>query len=173
MQLFKQFCAVFLASMFVFTGCSSTQKEPSSDVSSVPAADPKAALETIYETVTVKGLNDADDKTASEIIGLDLSQVEDYTIRYASGNFGVADVYIVKPKEGCMDDVVRKLNIRKESRIREFENYDVLNSHAISQKAVVFEQGGYAVLLMLEDNDAARKIIDQYIPHLFEQRQSK
>ncbi|MCL2578614.1 MAG: hypothetical protein FWE32_01125 [Oscillospiraceae bacterium] len=34
-----------------------------------------------------------------------------------------------------------------------------------SSPAVVFNQGEYVVMLMLPDNDAAREIINLYIPH--------
>ena len=53
---------------------------------------------------------------------------------------------------------------RKDDRIREFVNYDVYNSSAIAENAVIFERGGYVVMLMLEDNDSARRIIERYIP---------
>lgn len=46
----------------------------------------------------------------------------------------------------------------------EFVNYDVYNSSAIAENAVIFERGGYVVMLMLEDNDSARRIVERYIP---------
>ena len=56
------------------------------------------------------------------------------------------------------------LRERRDDRIREFENYDVYNSSAIAQGALIFERGGYVVMLMLEDNNSARAIIEKYIP---------
>ena len=44
------------------------------------------------------------------------------------------------------------------------DRYDVYNSASIAENALIFERGGYVVMLMLEDNDSARSIIEKYIP---------
>ena len=54
----------------------------------------------------------------------------------------------------------------KLNRAKEFENYDVYDAHQIAQDAVIYEQGGYLIMLMLADTDAARDVIDQYIPKI-------
>ena len=57
---------------------------------------------------------------------------------------------------------------RQEERIREFTDYDIYNSTEISENALIFNQGGYIIMLMLEDNQAARTIIEEYIPNTIE-----
>ncbi|MFQ9847496.1 MAG: DUF4358 domain-containing protein [[Clostridium] leptum] len=99
---------------------------------------------------------------------------DDYTsayVRYAETDFGADDVYIVLPKEGedengnsHRENIIAQLRERKDARVREFANYDVYNSASIAENAVIFERGGYVVMLMLEDNEAARSIVERYIP---------
>lgn len=142
---------------------SSVSSETSAESAQQDQADPVAALDEIYESVTVKGIHDADDTVASETIGLDLDMVDAYYIRYADGSFGLADVYIVKPTVGNADKVKEQLMERRDSRIREFEKFNVLDAQNISKNAEIFEQGGYVIMLMLPDNESARTIIDRYI----------
>ena len=87
---------------------------------------------------------------------------------YTSGLYGIADVFILQPPS---DSDAQDLAILREQleqvRLnisREVENYDIYNAYQIVQEAPVFEQGGYLIMLMVEDTDAARQIIDQYIP---------
>ena len=100
-----------------------------------------------------------------------LDDVEKAYVRYVETDFGADDVYIILPKDGedengnsHHENVLAALRERKDDRIREFVNYDVYNSSAIAENAVIFERGGYVVMLMLEDNDSARRIVERYIP---------
>ena len=92
-------------------------------------------------------------------------------MRYVETDFGADDVYIILPESGedengvsHRENVLSALRERKDSRTREFANYDVYNSTSIAENAIIFERGGYAVMLMTEDNDLARKIVERYIP---------
>lgn len=105
------------------------------------------------------------------VVGLNLDDVEKAYVRYVETDFGADDVYIILPKDGedengnsHHENVLAVLRERKDDRIREFVNYDVYNSSAIAENAVIFERGGYVVMLMLEDNDSARRIVERYIP---------
>lgn len=50
------------------------------------------------------------------------------------------------------------------SRVKEFENFDIYNSYRIAQDAVIFEQGEYVVMLMLDDTETARAVINRHLP---------
>lgn len=127
-------------------------------------ADPETALERIYENVDIQGIETGDDTILSDKFYIDMGKIEDYYVRYSSGRFGVADVFILKPVPDEAMAVRELLEQVKISRTQEFQNYDIYNSYQIAQDAQIFEQGEYLVMLMLEDNDTAREIIDQYIP---------
>lgn len=128
-------------------------------------ADPEAALEEIYAQLTRgTGLVDADDETVSDVMGFDLETIEEYWIRYMETDFGASDVYIIKPVEGQQDTVRKDMKEWQESRIRAFSGYDIYNSTEISENAVIFTRGDYLVMLMLEDNDGARSIVEAFIP---------
>ena len=114
------------------------------------------------------------EQTAEQIaavVGLDAKDYEQAYVRYVETDFGADDVYIVLPKEGKdeegvshRENILSQLRERKDFRTREFANYDVYNSASIAENALIFERGGYVVMLMLEDNDSARSIIEKYIP---------
>ena len=52
----------------------------------------------------------------------------------------------------------------KNSRIEEFEKYDILGAYEISKNAEIYIRGDYVIMVMHQDNDAAKKIIEEYIP---------
>ena len=114
---------------------------------------------------------DIREEQLESVVGLNLDDVEKAYVRYVETDFGADDVYIILPKDGedengnsHHENVLAALRERKDDRIREFVNYDVYNSSAIAENAVIFERGGYVVMLMLEDNDSARRIVERYIP---------
>lgn len=85
-------------------------------------------------------------------------------MKYASGRYGVADVFLLKPYPEYRADVRESLEQVKVSRVKEFENFDIYNSYRIAQDAVIFEQGEYVVMLMLDDTETARAVINRHLP---------
>lgn len=175
-HLISLLLALTMALMLTFslTACSSSGAETETsepetaaeEAKTAPAvADPEAALEEIYAQLTrTTGLVDADDDTVSDVMGFDLETIEEYWIRYMETDFGASDVYIIKPVEGQEDTVRKDMKEWQESRIRAFSGYDIYNSTDISENAVIFTRGDYLVMLMLEDNDGARSILEAHIP---------
>lgn len=137
-----------------------------------PTVDPQGALERIYATLGRRiGLVEPTPEQLETVVGLDPDDYTSAYVRYVETDFGADDVYIVLPKEGedengnsHRENILSQLRERKDARVREFANYDVYNSAAIAENAIIFERGGYVVMLMLEDNDAARSIVERYIP---------
>lgn len=169
----KRFCALFLA-LLLFSACGQPGQEEVTTITNAGAvakdplvteADPKKAIERIYETVDVEDVMEADARDLARRFSIDTTLIDDFAARYASGKFGVANVFILKPKtEEDAAKIREQLEQIKLSIARECEHYDIYNSHQIAQDAQVFSQGGYVILLMLADNDAARNTIDLYIP---------
>ena len=127
-------------------------------------ADPAAALEEIYENVDTLGLTDAEDDELAEEFYLSDDMYEECYIRYVEGIYGVADTFIVKPAEGQRDAVLEALNQCRLDLISENETMDVHNSAEIAKNALIYEQGGYVIMIAHEDDDAVKAIISQYIP---------
>ena len=150
-----------------------TQEQTAQIKSEKNTAKPQRALEQIYSQLG-KRIGLVEEPTAEQIaavVGLDAKDYEQAYIRYVETDFGADDVYIVLPKEGKdeegvshRENILSQLRERKDFRTREFANYDVYNSASIAENALIFERGGYVVMLMLEDNDSARSIIEKYIP---------
>ena len=179
---YRRLAALLLAvltCMGMLTGCEaldtslpSEEEEQESIETRVAQANPKKALEVIYSQLGKRtGLIEPTEERLASEVGLDMDTVQQAYVRYVDGNFGADDVYIVLPKDGedengksYREQVLSALRERRDDRIREFENYDVYNSSAIAQGALIFERGGYVVMLMLEDNNSARAIIEKYIP---------
>ncbi len=137
---------------------------PESSLPPVDEPDPKAAVEEIYRDIDVRGVRQAPKSVMENKFFFNLDDLDEYYVRYASGRFGVADVFILKPAEGKTPTVRETLEQVKINRIKEFENYDVYDSLRIANDAEIFEQGDYLIMLMVGDMNAARKIIDHYIP---------
>lgn len=170
----KKFCALLLAAMLLSACGNPPEQVEVTTITTASAvaldplvteADPKTAVKKIYESVKVEDISEADARDLSRRFSIDTTLVDDFAARYASGKYGIANVFILKPKT---DEDASKLRDQLEqiklSLVRECEHYDIYNSHQIAQDAQIFEQGGYLILLMLADNDAARNVIDLYIP---------
>lgn len=134
------------------------------DAPVVSEADPEAALEEIYKKIDIMEMETADSKVLEELFFIDPGMLKEHYVRYSAGRYGLADTFILKPAEGQTDQLRELLEQIKLARAREFADYDIYNARQIAQDATIFEQGGFLVMLMLPDNDAAREIIDRYIP---------
>ena len=173
-------CAVGVVVGALLTGCSaldtslpSTEEQQTTKTrKKTRTASPQKAIEQIYQELGKRiGLVEPTAEQLETVVGLDPEDVKEAYVRYVEGDFGADDVYIILPKEGKNEDgesyrehVLAQLKERKDSRTREFANYDVYNSTEIAENAVIFERGGYVVMLMLEDNESARRIVERYIP---------
>ncbi len=157
-------------SLCLFAGCGGSQADPAQEqgpeiADPLDEADPAGAIEKIYADIDMKGLSDATADDLAEQFSIDTSLVGDFYVRYSSGRYGVADVFILQPINSDSTPQIREeLEQVKLNRIREFEHYDIYNSYEIAQDAQIFEQGGYVIMLMLENMDDARAVIDHYIP---------
>lgn len=159
----------FFAFCAVLSGCSQTASETVQQpneitVSASETPEPQKAIDEIYQNADTMGLYTGSDTILEDKFYIDPGLLEEYYVKYSNGRFGVADVFILKPKEDQLLQVRELLEQVKLSRVKEFENYDIHNSYQIAQDAEIFEQGDYLVMLMLEDNESARDIIDKYLP---------
>lgn len=181
-RFYKKTVSLLMAAVLctgIFSGCEALdttlpdEEETQEAIETRKAqANPQKALEQIYSDLGKRiGLVEPTEEQLESVVGLNLDDVEKAYVRYVETDFGADDVYIILPKDGedengnsHHENVLAALRERKDDRIREFVNYDVYNSSAIAENAVIFERGGYVVMLMLEDNDSARRIVERYIP---------
>lgn len=147
------------------TACSGGEPlETGGSSSALPKrADPQSAIEAIYKENTVLKVAPADD-ALMEKLGFDLSDIYSYNVMYSEGSFGLADTYIIRPYADRMDAVRELLHDVKFNRTKEFERYDILDAYNIAQNGMIYQQGDFAILLMLEDNEAAADLINEFIP---------
>lgn len=146
---------------------SSSSASSSESSSSAPEfeANPQAAIDELYMDIDMMGLVDAQDEDLTDRFLIPLEIVDSYAIRYSMGRFGVADTYIIKPVKGKEEEVEDKLLDIKDSRIKEFEKYNIMDSYPISQNAEVYIRGEYVIMVMHQDNAGAKDIIKKYIPN--------
>lgn len=173
----KRLIALFLACI-LFAGCSKQNRPAGPETVTtvtnaaqiaitprITEADPETALDKIYESVTISDVKEADARDLSKVFSMDTTLLETSYVRYTSGKFGLANVFILKPK--TEDDIMKVSNQLAQVKLaisRETEHFDVYSAYQIAQDAQIYEQGGYLIMLMVADTEAARKIIDTYIP---------
>ena len=164
----KQFVSIvaMVFAVLVIGGCGASSGDPAT-TQSQPAqeANPAGAIEKIYETIEMRGLVDAQDEDVTDRFQMNLENIESYNIRYSLGRFGVADTFIIKPAEGKESDVWDDLAAVKNARIEEFEKYDILGAYEISKDAEIYTRGDYVIMVMHQDNDAAKKLLRNTSPH--------
>ncbi len=161
--------------VFLFCGCSEgteVEEEINPDEFSYDMLELSVVADEIYKNIEISELteksviNTTDEVFLEEQFYLDLKNVVSYDVRYAEGNYGVADVAIIRVEEGKAAEVINSLENRKDDRINEFRSYDVYDSYNIAMEAEIFEEGELVVMLMLSEDDKAKakEIIDYYIP---------
>ena len=124
-------------------------------------------LDAIYEEVPellFESVTQPTDEEIEEVLRLSLKYIDDYYIRYSSGSFGLADIYVLKPAKDHKYDLKEELEELRLRRIREFEQYDVYDALAIAENSEVLEMGTYLVLVMIEDAEGALELLKPIIP---------
>ena len=173
----KKFLIALFAALlvFVFSACNPAaeeEEEINPQEFSYDMLDLSFVTDEIYKSLeiselTLKSISKITDKTVlSEQFYLDLDNVISYDVRSALGNYGVADVAIIRVKEGKASEVIESLENRKDDRIGEFRSYDVYDSYEIAMEAEIYEAGELVVMLMLseEDKAKAKETVDYYLP---------
>lgn len=172
MKIYRQALAAALAAVFLLAGCTQEAEPALADngVSireAVLTADPQAAIDDVYETLPDARVDDLDLLRFRDLFPELEEVVESYYGKVSDATGGLADMIILKPVDDATatrDTIRDALRRYQDRRIQEFENYDILDSFSIATEAEVYSQGDYLILLMLPDLEAAREIVDQYIP---------
>ena len=165
-------CCFLAALLFACGGRAARNEEPEqayaaialTDETAVRQADPQRAVEAIYQIIEGGSVDRVSDEELDEVFGLAPYMVVEAVAYVSDVAGGLRDIAIVIPAPDMEEQAREALNQYAASRAASFRNFDILGSYSIASGAVVFNQGEYLVMLMLPDNDAAREILDQYLP---------
>ena len=122
------------------------------------------ALDAIYFDVSIMGVQDATAERLASDFGVDTSCLSAVYGRYTDGRFGIADVILVVPKPGQEASARDLLVTIRTSRASLFANYDIYGASELAENGVIYTLGDYYVLLMINDTDHVRELLEQYIP---------
>ena len=122
------------------------------------------ALDAIYFDVSIMGVQDATAERLASDFGVDTSCLSAVYGRYTDGRFGIADVILVVPKPGQEASARDLLVTIRTSRAGLFANYDIYGASELAENGVIYTLGDYYVLLMINDTDHVRELLEQYIP---------
>lgn len=172
------FCVLTMIVGVALIGCqsaavSSSQEQASStfvDLSDEYYIDPdvmEKVLEEIYQDVPQllrDSVSEPTQEEIEEVLKLNPSYIDDCFIRYSSGSFGLADIYVIKPSSESVYALKEELEDLRMRRVNEFEQYDVYDALTIAQNAEVEQIGTYVVLVMMEDADEVMSKLKPIIP---------
>lgn len=163
---------IFLSlTILLLSSCTSGNKDGGNDIS-YDMLDLGALCDAIYEKVDISDLTldsvseIVSKETLTEQYYLDLDNVISYRVRSAEGKFGVADIAIIRAKEGYADEIMESLEKRKYDRINEFAKYDVYDSYAIALDTDIYIDDELVIMLMLDKDskEIAMETIESMIP---------
>ena len=168
----KRMTLLILAAALFLSACTPSKPKAETmtamaEVSIRPAIEepnPQAAVEAIYAALPDSRTTELDESQLTQTLHIDMNDVSEYYGRLSDPVGVLSDVVILHAQSGRRETLLEALNDYKVQRMREFENYDILDAYAIAQNAVIYDQGDYLILLMLGDNEAAQNTIDQYMP---------
>ena len=125
---------------------------------------PEEALTEIYFNVDVLGVQEVTSQVLVEDFGLDASHWTSVYGRYTNGRFGIADVFIIRPRPGHEDEVRECLETIKLSRMNLFRNFDVFGAYSLAENGSIFQRGDYYILLMIDNEEHVQEILRNYLP---------
>ena len=170
----KIFSLVFVF-LLLFCGCEAEEESPEKDpitVFSYEMLDLSIVADEIYQQQDLSDLTResiqkiTDETTLAEQFYLDMDKIVSYDVRAAVGNFGAADLMLLRVKEGSAEEVMAEIENRKDDRINEFSHYDVYNAYDAALNAEIYQEGEIVVMLMFsaEGKTAAKAVLDRYLP---------
>lgn len=171
---FRALLALCLAFVFLFSGCEAKPEEteaPTEEMFHYEDLDFSQIADAIYKRIDLSNLTRqsvsriTDETTLAEQFYLDFDKVIAWEVRSAEGNFGVADLMLLRVKEDCAADVLSAIENRKDDRINEFSHYDVYDSYQIALNAEIYQEGELVIMLMFSDEGKteAKAVLDTYL----------
>lgn len=132
----------------------------SAEALSATSSDPEQLLDDIFIDVDVRGIEEADETVLFEKFGISEDLYQEQFVRYSNGRYGLADVFILQPYLGQEEALHEALVQTKLNRIVEFKNYDIYNALAYAEDGQIFDVDGYTVLVMMENAEEVRSLIE-------------
>jgi len=154
----KRIIAVCLAAALLLCAAACGSKEPAA-----PALKEGVTLQSLVDSITDEyGFAmpaPLDDTIMSDLLGIELDDVEEYAGYITMVNVSSDNLIAVKAKEGKVENVQKKLEERKEFEVTSFQQY-LPDQYEKAQAGKVFTVGDYVFLVMIagEDGDAATDI---------------
>ena len=125
---------------------------------------PEEALTEIYFDVDILGVEEVTSQVLVDRFGLDDSHWSSVYGRYTNGRFGIADVFLIRPRPGHEDEVRECLETIKLARMNLFRNFDVFGAYSLAENGSIYQRGDYYILLMIDNEDRVREILRNYLP---------
>ena len=168
-RVFILTAALIVLIVFALQGFASVYQLPDSEAITGNTAfqqegDPAQALVDIYFDVDMLGLQDATKENLEMEFDLDPDLYSNVWGKFTDGRFGIADVLIFQPRTGREDELREELERIKLDRMDFFKDFDVYNAYHLASEGVVFQRGEYAILMMIDNSDQVRSILEQYLP---------
>lgn len=161
MKLISRFIAIFLFSI-ILVGCSSNNDTPSSTPES--SVDINAVISEIFDREDAPNfLDDLTKESLQQTMNISSDMYDEMAGKIGNGRFSIEDALIIKPVDGQKDAIIEALNQHKKNRMNTFEQYNVQGDFEKSKNALIYEQGDYVIMLLLDDNIKAKEIINKYI----------
>ena len=159
--------ALVLLTLFAFQGFRPQYELPAAfetaEAVNIEGSAPEQALNDIYYNVDILGIKELKLSDLSSEFDVDPDMFFAAYGRYSDGRFGIADVFILRPKTGYESEAREALETIKLNRMALFQNFDIYNAYEIAPHGVIFQRGNYYILLMIDDAESAQEIIERYI----------
>ena len=168
-RLLLIFSCIILVILFALQGFQPQYQIPTidqleEDVQYTEGSGPEEALTEIYFDVDVLGVQEVTSQVLVDEFGLDSSHWSAVYGRCTNGRFGIADVFIIRPRPGHEDEVRECLETIKLSRMNLFRNFDVFGAYSLAENGSIYQRGDYYILLMIDNEEAVRNILRTYLP---------
>ena len=168
-RLLLIFSCIILVILFALQGFQPQYQIPTidqleEDVQYTEGSGPEEALTEIYFDVDILGVEEVTSQVLVDRFGLDDSHWSSVYGRYTNGRFGIADVFLIRPRPGHEDEVRECLETIKLARMNLFRNFDVFGAYSLAENGSIYQRGDYYILLMIDNEDRVRELLRNYLP---------
>ena len=153
--------------LFILQGFQQTHPLPEPDnnrQSTATGEGDRGCPDAIYFDVSIMGVQDATAERLASDFGVDTSCLSAVYGRYTDGRFGIADVILVVPKPGQEASARDPLVTIRTSRAGPLPIMISTAPANWPKTGSSTPLGDYYVLLMINDTDHVRELLEQYIP---------
>lgn len=156
--MMKRLIAAVIALVLIFSLTACQSAVPKKDPAEVVASVEKEFMEANADKLPA--LMDLDGETLEAMYGIKPDWVNAYVCKFPMMNVHATEIFIASVKDGCMEDVKKAIEARKEALDATWSMY-LPAQYELVQKSETLEKDGFILFAVTEQMDSIKAIFEK------------